>query len=330
MSMMACHALLLQRLGDGCDHDADSLLRLLGLSTQQLSTAIDELSNYGLRVVKTSRGYRLDAPLDLIDRAVLEHLLSDALGARVERVNTAWVIDSTNTQLLSEGVPSAGCLRVSVAEFQTAGRGRRGRAWLQPLGSGICLSVDWLFLGGARAVGALGLAAGVAIVRALQRFSVPDLALKWPNDLLKAKAKLGGILCELRVLPDGAAHVVIGVGLNVALPDRTRDAIVASGGLMPADLSDATRTAPSRTRLVAALVEELARMLVAFEARGLAPFLVEWGQLDALRHQPVRVQGPTGAYDGVAHGIAVDGGLQVESAGRMFSLQAGEVSVRAC
>ncbi len=326
--MEAPQVLLLQRLSDGQDYHAEHLMQLVGLSARDLQVAVDALSDNGVYVIKTAQGYRLACALDLIDQAVLKGLLMDALGSRLARVNSAWVIDSTNTDLLTQGAPRAGSLRVSVAEFQTAGRGRRGRAWLQPLGSGVCLSVDWVFAGGARAVGALGLAAGVAVVRALQRFSVPHLALKWPNDVLKAGAKLGGILCELRVLPDGAAQVVVGVGLNVALPPVTRAAIVANGGLLPADLLDA-EGAPSRTRLVAALVEELAAMLVAFEARGLEPFLLEWGQLDALRHQPVRVQGPAGAYDGVAHGIAVDGGLQVESAGRMLSLQAGDVTVRA-
>ncbi len=320
---------LLQRLADGQWQRGEHLVQATGLSSQEVVLAIEALTPCGVVVERTATAYRLGVAIDLLDQVILHSLLTESLGPRLERLETVLVTDSTNGDLLADGAPTPGCLRVRAAEFQRAGRGRRGRAWLQPLGSGVCVSIDWVFTRDARALGALGLAAGVAVVRALQRFSISDVTLKWPNDVLKSGAKLGGVLCELRALADGASHVVIGVGLNVTLPQVTRAAIVASGGLVPADLQDETRDTPSRTRLVAALVEELSAAVVEFEVRGLDSFLIEWGRLDALRNQAVRVQGPQGTYDGVAQGIAVDGGLQVESAGRTFSLHAGEVTVRA-
>src|SRR6185436_7737129 len=119
--------------------------------------------------------------------------------------------------LVSRPNPPPGSVDVQLAEFQTAGRGRRGRSWFAPPGGSVCLSLSWSFPEMPRDAGALGLAIGVCVLRALESLGVPNAQLKWPNDVLVADRKLGGILIELRAESAGPAHAVVGIGLNVAI-----------------------------------------------------------------------------------------------------------------
>lgn len=260
--------------------------------------------------------------------ANLLELLAPEHRARLEAIERLDEVDSTNARLLAAPAPARGRWRACLAKFQSAGRGRRGRIWEAPPSSGVCLSFGWRFPTQPGALATLSLAAGVATLRALKRGDVAGLSLKWPNDVLKDGRKLGGILGELQVLADGGAYVVIGVGLNVSLPAATRAAIVAGGGLEPADLA-ANGRAPDLTTLEALLLDELVAMAVEFESAGFEPFRAEWNGADALKDRPVRVLDQTTGRDGVARGIDGDGALKFEQAGRIERLTAGDVSLRA-
>jgi BirA family biotin operon repressor/biotin-[acetyl-CoA-carboxylase] ligase len=325
---MSARGALLRRLADGGPHEDAALAAAAGLDGAALAAELAALGAWGLEVEGAgATGHRLAAPLELIDRAALEAALGAEARRRVALLEVHEALDSTNARLLGLAPPAPGTARVVLAEFQHAGRGRRGRGWLQPYASGLCLSLDWQFAAQPGALGALSLASGVAALRALARAGVDRLALKWPNDVLRDGRKLGGILAELRLVPGGGAHVVIGIGVNVRLPPGARRAIEASGGLAPADLADVGP--PSRTRLAAALVDELVGAVMAFAAHGFAPFAAEWNRADALRDRRVRVDAGSGGRDGIARGIAEDGALRVEIGGRIEELNAGEVSLRA-
>jgi BirA family transcriptional regulator, biotin operon repressor / biotin---[acetyl-CoA-carboxylase] ligase len=321
--------LIVRALADGDGRSMGSLIARLGLTEATLHTALEDLKQWGLGCEPCGvDGVRLTHSLDLIDATLLEAALSDAARARVERIEIFGEIGSTNTHLLEGTDLPPGRLRVCLAEFQSAGRGRRGRTWLAPFGSGLCLSVAWLFPALPPVLGALSLAAGVAVVRALERFGVTGLALKWPNDVLKEGAKLGGLLSELRVEAAGPAYIIVGVGLNVVLPAAIRCDIVARGGVPPADLASGPSGPPSRTRLAAALVEELLAALVAFEARGFDAFIDEWSRHDALDQRPVRVETLTESFEGIARGVCRDGTLKVDCDDQMRYLNAGDVTLR--
>jgi BirA family biotin operon repressor/biotin-[acetyl-CoA-carboxylase] ligase len=225
--------------------------------------------------------------------------------------------------------PAAAKLDVCIAEFQSAGRGRRGRRWIAPLGSGIALSVGWQFAAVPTEPSALTLAVGVAVRRALARTAGLSIALKWPNDLVFDERKLGGILLELKAEAHGGAHVVAGVGLNVALPES----------LLPS-LSDWPRGAidlktalgaepPPRVVLAAALLNELATLFAEYPTKGFAAYRTEWRSADFLRGRPVRLDEPAGRLFGTALGIDADGALILETvAGERRRVVAGDVSVR--
>ncbi len=150
------------------------------------------------------------------------------------------------------------------------------------------LSLSWTFPEVSRDAGSLSLAIGVSVLRALVALRVPDVRLKWPNDVLIGDRKLGGILIELRAEAAGPACVVVGIGLNVALGDELIETIAASG-LQAVDLISAVGRPVSRNALAGQLIENCVRGLLQFEQEGLKPFVEEWRDADALRGRPINV-----------------------------------------
>ncbi|HXQ32371.1 MAG TPA: biotin--[acetyl-CoA-carboxylase] ligase [Steroidobacteraceae bacterium] len=322
---------LLRLMADGTLHSGEALARELGVTRAAVAKQVRRLAEWGLAVESVPRrGHRLLAPLDLLDAERLQASLTPLARARLERLELVDEIASTNSHLLAANGLPAGRWRACLAEYQSAGRGRRGRGWIAPYASGLCLSFGWLLADPPAGLATLSLAAGVAVLRALTAQGVTDLTLKWPNDVLKDGRKLGGILCELKAEAAGPAYVVVGIGLNVHLPAAARAGITAGGGLEPADLAtDERGSPPSRTALAAALLDALVAMALEFEAHGFAPFWREWSRADALRDRPVRVLAHASERDGVARGIDADGALCVEVGGQLERLASGEVTLRA-
>jgi len=319
---------VLRLLADGREQSGESLAAALDISRAAVWKHVQQLGQWGLEVEAVAgRGYRLSRPLDLLDpAAVLESL---PLLAR-ERLRNLSVLDetgSTNEVLSAVDDLPPGRLDACLAEFQTRGRGRRGRSWIAPFGSGVCLSVGWCFAEAPAQLSALSLAAGVGARRALGQCGVDGITLKWPNDVLHDGRKLGGILCELRGEAAGPAYVVVGLGLNVDLPPVAHEAILA-GGLQPVSLADLVEDVPSRSRLAGALIGQLALAMEEFGRAGFAPFYDEWQAVDALRSRPVRIDRAGRSMDGVARGIDADGALLFDAGGRLERVVSGEVSVR--
>jgi BirA family biotin operon repressor/biotin-[acetyl-CoA-carboxylase] ligase len=156
-------------------------------------------------------------PIDPLDADAIAAALAPDAARLIERLEVFSEIDSTNRYLL-EHPPSSGRLAVCLAEYQHAGRGRRGRAWVAPAGAALCLSVGWRFAERPPDLSALTLACGVAARRALETQAGISVGLKWPNDLVWDDRKLGGILVELSAGHRGACHAVVGIGINVAMP----------------------------------------------------------------------------------------------------------------
>ena len=145
----------------------------------------------------------------------IDALLPEAVRARIEALRVEWSLESTNTRLLESLPPAAGVAAVILAEHQTGGRGRRGRGWIAPPGRRD-LPVAGVAVPGpaGRSVGAQP-HRGMAAVAALASSASSGVRLKWPNDLVTARGKLGGILIEMRAEAGGPVHLVIGLGLNV-------------------------------------------------------------------------------------------------------------------
>jgi BirA family biotin operon repressor/biotin-[acetyl-CoA-carboxylase] ligase len=322
-------ARLFAKLADGEFHSGEALAAELAVSRSAVWKAASALRELGATVhAVRNRGYRIPAAGEPLDGGRIRKLLTDVALQRVKRVDTHWTVGSTNTLLMERANPAIGSGEALLVEYQTAGRGRRGRTWVAPPGGSICLSFSWMFGEVPRDLGALGLVIGVCAREALQHLGVEGVSLKWPNDLLIEARKLGGILIELRAESAGPACVVIGIGLNVALGAALLEKI-ATMGLAPIDLASAGLKGVSRNAVAAGLISAFVQGLLDFERGGLKPFVQKWMDADGLRGRPVTVTGTQGATKGIARGIDLDGALLVETPQGLQRFITGDVSVRA-
>jgi BirA family biotin operon repressor/biotin-[acetyl-CoA-carboxylase] ligase len=276
------------------------------------------------------QGYRLPRAVGLLQRKALLEAMAPAVRNALSRVDVLLTVDSTNRFVYDSADLNAGKALLCVAEIQNAGRGRRGRSWVAPFGSGICMSVGWQFQEAPPTFSALSLAAGIAVARALHRFGANDVGLKWPNDLVCKGRKLGGILVEMRGESGGPATVVIGIGVNVHMPSAARLALAEQQAALIADVHEILRErTPTRNVLIAAITDELVSMLPVFATSGFEPFHDDWRRLDTLEHAPIKVINGADTTLGTACGVDADGTLLVDVNGELRRFVSGEVSVRA-
>lgn len=316
---------LLRQLADGSFHSGQELAARSGVSRAAIwkqLRQLQQLPGVTLDAVR-GRGYRLATPLELLDPDRLARQLGDA-GARLHALEVLAEVDSTNAYLLQQPAPMPGSGRACLAEYQRAGRGRRGRRWVSGFGRNLALSLAWTFDLPMAALNGISLAAGVAVADALQQAGVTGHGLKWPNDLYLDGRKLAGILVEAGGEADGPTRVVIGVGLNLCLDDASAAAIDQPW----ADLRPQLGAPPPRNRLAGSILGQLISVCEAYADHGLQPFLDAWRRHDLHLGQQVQLQLGGQTFVGRYAGLAADGGLLLETAGGLRRFAGGEVSLR--
>lgn len=269
------------------------------------------------------------APDTSLPPATAAHIAAvvEALGPLGRDFAIDWVAEctSTNTALLDSPPRDDARLRVLVADRQTAGRGRRGRQWLSWDGASLTFSVLWCFPPAAPAPAGLSLVVGLALARALEQLGVAGLQLKWPNDVLVHGEKLAGILIDLLSGRGRAPAAVIGIGLNLRLPEGAT--IPAQGGVT--DLARALEAPlPSPATILATILAELHRLLDTFAAAGFPALRGAWEQRNAFAELPVCISGEKDMRQGVCAGVDDDGALLLRTADGIERILAGDVSLR--
>lgn len=319
---------ILRMLADGRFHSGEDIAQHFKVSRTTVWNALREAEALGVQIFSVrGRGYRLPEPIQLLEReAVL-----DAIGEQ-----RAWFklevhdhLESTNSYLMklaAQNAPHASCV---AASLQTKGRGRRGRTWQAGLGVSLTFSLLWRFQSGAAALSGLSLAVGVALIRAMRSLGLSEMQLKWPNDLVVHHQgrhhKLAGILIELQGDMEGPSAAVIGIGINLRLPEQVKQHI-DQPAIDIAALSEHWRD-PSL--LLGLMLRHLADALSTFEQRGFSAMHEEWTGYHAYQNQTVRMLLPDGREtQGVARGVAEDGILLVETAAGVQRFSAGEISLR--
>lgn len=312
---------LADALADGEWHSGEDLAACAGVTRAALSKRVEKLRDWQLDIEsRQGLGYRLSQPLERLDAAALRGAVQGL------RIHVLPVTDSTNAQLLAADATQDP--QVLFSEFQTAGRGRRGRSWVSPFGANIYLSLAWSFAQWPRQLTTLPLAVGVASARALRRCGLDDVKLKWPNDLYVGSRKLGGILIEHRAEAGGPCRVVIGIGINVAMSRLQAGEVTQPWISLNEALATRGHQSASRNALAADLLAELQAMIREFEQSGFEKFAAEWSALDLTLNHEVRVLEQNRELQGIARGVDEQGALRVEVMGEMRSLHAGEVSLR--
>jgi len=315
---------VLRRLADGEFHSGEALARALEVSRASVWHAVRELGAAGLEIYKVhGRGYRLQQPLTLLDRASIERQLGADAGRFTLDIRDT--VDSTNTRLLERAAAGAASGTVLAAEWQPGGRGRLGREWHAGVGEALTFSLLWRFARGAGALSGLSLAVGSALGRALEAEGAAAIGLKWPNDVLWRGRKLAGILIEIAGDAQGPTAAVIGVGVNVRLSDATRARI----GQPAVDLETVCGAAPDRNRLLARVLAELAATLDTFARDGFAPLRAEWQRRHAHQGKRVTLMFPDGSRQaGRAGGVAEDGSFLLETRAGTKRYHSGEITLR--
>lgn len=307
-------------------HDAcvsgSALAARLGVTRAAVWKQVHALRALGAPIESApGRGYRLGWPIQLLQAAAIRRSLSPVQRAYIG-IEVRWQLDSTNSQLLRRAATSDADSLACLTEIQSAGRGRRGRAWIAPLGGAICLSFLKRFAAGMGSLGGLSLAAGVAVVETLHAAGFAQVGLKWPNDVVLADRKLAGILVEIGGEFLGPCHAVIGLGLNLRVPPaHALDQPVAA-------LEQLSGPIPSRNALAAQLIGALDAATTRFAGDGFAAFAERFARHDALAGRRVRVHAEDDTAEGVACGVDARGALRVRQGERMVTFDSAEVSVR--
>lgn len=318
--------MLLARLSDGRFHSGQSLADDSGISRTAIWKHIQSLRAAGVNIYCIrGKGYCLAEPLELLNETTISKLIQTDIRNLPGQLEVFFEIESTNQYLLNKLSTEPIHGHVVLAEFQTAGRGRRGNHWFSPIGSGLCLSIGWRFDVNPASLMGLSLASGVAVLRALGKFEVKKTGLKWPNDIICNGAKLGGILLESRVEAAGTCDVVLGLGLNLRLPHEKLDNIEQP----VTDIAQNCDGIPSRNELAAAVISELIIMFREYAQSGFTPFIESWRQSDSLAGKRAQLTLADKQLVGEVLGIDDNGLLQMQIDGGVKKFTSGELSIRA-
>ena len=321
--MQAQHLLAL--LAPGEPLSGERLAEQAGVTRAAIWKQIQVLRSRGVPIeARGAAGYRLPWPLQMLDAKRIRTAVPPAWRRCLGELEVHWELDSTSSELQRRS-PDLPDLSVVIAETQSAGRGRRGRAWLSPPGLNLYLSCLKRFDGGFATLSGLSLAVGVILLRALESLGIDEAGLKWPNDVLARGGKLAGILVELSGEYQGPCAAVIGIGLNLRLTEALRD----QAGQPTCDLATlAPGEPPDRNQVAAALITALAEGLIQFEQEGFAGFVEDYAARDLLKGVPLRVQGAQGTLEGTGAGVDERGALRVQAADALHRIDSADVSVR--
>jgi len=309
---------LLALLADGEFHSGEKIGELLGVSRTSVNNYIKALQEIGLDIFKvTGKGYCSATPLTLLNAQAIKQV------SGTDAVHVEQILESTN-QFLLDKINKLDNGETCIAEYQAAGRGRRGREWVSPFASHLYFSMYWRLEAGIEKASGLSLLVGIATVNVLEKLGIQGVGLKWPNDLYYQGKKLAGILIELNAQASDACHCVIGIGINIRMP-------VEQGKLIDqpwVDLNSITPEPVDRNALSGLLIKELHHLLAEYEDKGLAPFLTRWFELDCFINQQVNLIIGEKVQTGLCRGINDQGALLLEIDNQVQPFIGGEISLR--
>lgn len=312
---------VLSLLADGAWHSGAVLAETLGVSRAAVNKQVKKAREVGVVVHSVrGRGYRLQQPFQPLNNTALLEALSAHGRSSLEALDVLACVDSTNDYLHRTAGP--GAARACFAEFQSGGRGRRGRHWISPYGVNLYFSVAWTYQQTPAALGALSLAVGIELAEVLRAHGA-DVRLKWPNDLYLQHKKLGGVLIEHRGELAGGSSIIAGVGINLGMGADQARAIDQPWTALGEHIQ-----MPPRNQLAAQVLDAVLRALNTFSHSGFEGYRRRWRELDLSYEKPVTLDMGDSKIHGRATGVAADGALIVACGGHLKHFYAGELSLR--
>ena len=317
---------LIELLSDGEFWSGEALGSRLGVSRTAVWKQLQKLEALGLAVESVKGvGYRLPGSLDLLDAERIQaNIPAECIGG-ISCFSVQRSVPSTNQLAAQLGEQAGRGGIVVLAEHQSSGRGRRGKAWVSPYGKNIALSIAWKFDHGARALEGLSLAVGVIVRRVLVRFGLVGAQLKWPNDIHVEQRKLGGILLEMTGDPAGECTVIVGIGLNLSDDQEALDDVDQPW----TSFECVTGSAADRNVFAGVLISELVNLLADYQQMGFGSFRDEWLTADAFAGAGVVLSMGNREIAGTCCGVDDDGALLLKTDnGVVERFIGGELSVR--
>ena len=301
----------------------------LGISRAAVSKHINSLQVMGLDIFKvTGKGYSLNNHAGLLNQTKIQQYfnqLTSQLKSQSVNVEVHPLIDSTNSELMrrTQAKTALESGTVIVAEMQQAGRGRRGRVWQSPFGANLYYSYFWRLDDGLQAAMGVSIAVGLAVYDTIKALYDIELELKWPNDIYLNKQKLAGVLVELDGQPQGPCQLVLGIGINLQMPQSFSQHIDQAW----TDLSQHTQQL-DKNELVASLTYHLENRLDQYRKSGLHTMHEQWNSLNAFAGECVELNTGHRSWRGICEGIDPQGGIRIRQDGEVKSYYGGEISLR--
>mgnify|MGYP005811708771 CR=1 FL=1 len=313
---------LIRALAGGNFVSGQHLGETLNVSRTAIAKHVKTLMSMGLDIYSvTGKGYKLSTPLYLLNK---EDILQQLAQGNNSVVEVHSIIDSTNDYLMRRLPNQLSQGQVCLAEYQSAGRGRRGRQWISLFGSQIYLSMYWYLEQGLSAAMGLSLVTALAVSDAIKLHCGVQVQLKWPNDIYLDGVKLAGILIDLEGQALEPSHSVIGIGLNLNMPEKSALEIDQRW----TDLQSHSDNTVDRNLLSAQLIDCLGRRLAQHSEHGLSAMLDEWHNFDIYLNKRVKLLTGDRVTQGICRGINNQGALLLEVNGQVKPIYGGEVSLR--
>ncbi len=300
------------------------LCNRFGVSRTAVWKAINQLKEAGYEIeAQQNKGYRLMAAPDLMTEAEIKSLMhTEWVAKEVLYFDT---IDSTNTkaqELAEKGYPSG---TLVVADKQESGKGRRGRSWVSPSGTGIFMTLMIKPDINPNNASMLTLVAALAVAKAITSVTGEEALIKWPNDIVVNGKKVCGILTEMNAQFDYINHIVVGIGINVHNESFPEEISQMASSLM----IEAGGKRFHRAQIIAETMSYFEQYYDTFlKTQDLSALVREYDELLVNRNKAVRVLDPKEPFDGKAMGITPKGELIVDTWESRKLVSSGEVSVR--
>ena len=315
------HWTLLAALSDGLPQHVSQLARVVGMKPQQLNGFWQQMPGHIRGLLRQHDGqWRLVRPLAVF----AEESLQQMAGKQGFRAQLKHECSSSNDEIMALARQSADLAHkaLCVAHFQTKGRGRQGRNWVNRQGECLMFSLGWTFDKPQYELGSLALVVALACRRALADIGL-DVNIKWPNDLVVANDKLAGILIETARV-ENKTVAVIGIGINFVLPKEVENATSVQ-----ALFQTASKQGVSVKTLLNAVLAQLDALLNEYAQNGFASCVGEYDAANRDTNRPVLLlQEGRVVHEGVVKGVDAQGALRLLTDKGEKTIVSGEISLR--
>ena len=317
---IADHLLLYIRSKDNVTRER--LQKQFSLDPDQLEASLKEIAGWGYKLKLTAKQVTFIEAPELLTATEISYQLKTRLIGKY--IHSYRLVKSTNdlvTQMAESGAPEG---TIVTAEQQSQGRGRLGRTWFSPEGTGIYVSILLRPRIKPEQAPGLSIMTSVALAEALERYAPGEVQIKWPNDILVGGKKVCGVLTELSAERKKIQHVVVGVGINVNQkaadfpPDIKRTAT---------SLRIATKKPINRAELLKQFLLYFEREYLAYQKYGLKKAQRRLRKYSSMLGKTVRILSGDHVIEGVAVDIDASGALILYHSGKRIAISAGEVSV---